>query len=88
MTFDLHDNGPGKKPLICRWHRSADGPIKCTWTHAASGTPTRPSYLSGSPLEHNSDGARHLARGTRAFVGIAWTIRALPTVLLGFFLRG
>jgi hypothetical protein len=25
MTVDLHHNESDKKPLVCRWHRSADG---------------------------------------------------------------
>jgi hypothetical protein len=88
MIVDLHHNEQGKKPLVCRRHRSADGPIKCTWTHAASGIPTRPSYLSDFPLEHISPSSRQLANGRRAFVGIAWVMQVLPSVLLGLFLRG
>jgi hypothetical protein len=88
MTVDLHHDGLSKKPLVCRWHRSADGPIKCTWTHAASGSPTRPSYLSDFSLEHISARARQVANGRRAFVRIAWVTQLLPSVLLGLFLRG
>jgi hypothetical protein len=87
MIVDLHNNGPRKKPLACRWHRSADGSIKCKWTHSALRPPTRPPYLSDSPPEHNSAGARRLTNGTRAFAGIAWVIQVLPTVLLSLFLR-
>jgi hypothetical protein len=82
MTVDLR-----KKPLVCRWQRSADGPIKCTWKHAP-GTPARPSYLSDIPLGHNSGAARQPANGTRAFVGIAWVTHVLPSLVLGLFLLG
>jgi hypothetical protein len=43
MIFDQQHDAP--IGLVCQWHRSAQGPLTCTWTEVPSARPDGARYL-------------------------------------------
>ena len=78
------DNAPIRSPLVCHWHRAADGQVICTWTHDPFvPTDTRPAWWLG--MEDDDDLALPRSRRPLRTAGLA-IIVLLASAALGTFM--
>jgi hypothetical protein len=86
MIFDQQDDAP--IGLVCQWHRSAQGPLTCTWTEVPSARPDGARYLrlpDFARVDHFTCASRPESRLQVVSRWIAMTV-LLASAALGTFL--
>ena len=86
MIFDQQHDAP--IGLVCQWHRSAQGPLTCTWTEVPSARPDGARYLrlpDFARVDHFTCASRPESRLEVVSRWIAMTV-LLTSAALGTFM--